>query len=72
MVNACRIWLESLKGEPLGRTKCGCEDIIKRDLVLEGVDWIHFVQDTNRWWTLGYTVIKFRFQSKENFLTSRA
>jgi hypothetical protein len=46
---------------PLGRPRCRWKDNTKMDLRetgLEGVDWIHLVQDLDRWQALVNTVMK--------------
>jgi ribosome biogenesis protein Nip4 len=48
---------------PLGRPRHRCEDNIKMDLREIGfgdVDWIHLVQDRDRWWALVNTVMNNR------------
>jgi hypothetical protein len=45
---------------PLGRTRCRWEDNIKTDLReigLEDMDWIHLVEDRDRWKALVNTVM---------------
>jgi hypothetical protein len=59
---------------PLGRPRRRCEDNIKMDLReigLGDVDWIHWVQDRDRWRALVKTVMNLRVPLKAgNFLTS--
>jgi hypothetical protein len=48
---------------PLGRPRCRWEDNVKMDLREIGfgdVDWIHLVQDRNRWRALVNTVMNLR------------
>jgi ribosome biogenesis protein Nip4 len=48
---------------PLGRSRRRWEDNIKTDLRKIGfgdVDWIHWVQDRDRWWALVNTVMNLR------------
>jgi hypothetical protein len=49
--NTYGFWLESLKREPLGISRCRREDRNKMGLTetgLEGVDWINMAQDMDR------------------------
>jgi hypothetical protein len=48
---------------PLERPRCRWEDNIKMDLReiwFGDVDWIHLVQDRDRWWALVNTVMNLR------------
>jgi hypothetical protein len=50
---------------PLGRPRHRCEDNIKLDLREIGfrdMDWIHWTQDSDRWWALVNTVMNLRVQ----------
>jgi hypothetical protein len=48
---------------PLQRTKHRWNDNIKihvQEILCEGVNWIHVVQDRAEWWALANTVMKIR------------
>lgn len=55
-----KFWLEDLKGRDRSEDRRKCDDNIKTDLreiVLEGVDWIHVAEDRGRWRDLVKTVM---------------
>jgi hypothetical protein len=58
----------------LGRSKHRWEDDIKmglRERGLDGVDWIHLAQDSDRWRAVVNTVMNLRVPGKAgNFLTT--
>jgi hypothetical protein len=48
---------------PLGRPRCRWEDNIRidiREIVWEGVDWIHLAQDSDQWRAVVNTVMDLR------------
>jgi hypothetical protein len=55
-MNVCKIMARKPEEKRLlGRHRCRWEDNIRMDLRavgLEGVDWIHLVQDKDQWWAL--------------------
>jgi hypothetical protein len=54
---------KSERKRPLGKPSCKWEDNIRmylRKIVWEVVDWIHLVQDRNRWRALVNTVMNLR------------
>jgi hypothetical protein len=59
--NVYKNFIGKAKGEmPRGRTRHRWEDIKMdlRNIMLEGVDWINFVQDRNQWQVLVNTVMQ--------------
>jgi hypothetical protein len=57
----------------LGRPRYGWEENITmnlREIVWEGVDWIHLSQDRNQWQTVVDMVMNLGFHNAGNFLTS--
>jgi hypothetical protein len=64
MRNAYKILIGQPEGKrPLRRTRRRWEDNFKmdlRDIGLEAVDWIHVVQDRDRWRALVNTVMNLR------------
>jgi hypothetical protein len=74
MRNAYKILVGKPEGNrQLGRLRSRWEDNIKmnlRETGLKDVDWIHLVQEMNRWRALVNTVINLRVPLKANFVTS--
>jgi hypothetical protein len=60
--NACTIF-EPERKSPLGRPGCMWKDNIEmdvREVVSEGVDWMHLAQDRNQWRAVMDTVMNLR------------
>jgi ribosome biogenesis protein Nip4 len=68
MKNAYNMLVGSSEGKrPLEKPKHRWEDNIRKDLreiVWEGVDWIHLAQDRDRWWALVNAVMVLRGSMK--------
>jgi len=68
MKNAYNMLVGSSEGKrPLEKPKHRWEDNSRKDLreiVWEGVDWIHLAQDRDRWWALVNAVMVLRGSMK--------
>jgi hypothetical protein len=56
---------------PLGTPKRKWEDTIKMDLreiVWEGVEWMHLAQDRDQWWAVVNTVMSLRAPYKTEYI----
>jgi hypothetical protein len=65
-INAYKILVGQPEGKtPLGRPRCRREDNIKinrREIGLEGLNWIHLAQDRDQWQALVNTVMNLMVQ----------
>jgi hypothetical protein len=64
--------VQSLVGKPKGKRPLGInicisEDNIKICVGWEVVEWIHIVQNSDRWWTLVNTVMNLRISCKAQY-----
>jgi hypothetical protein len=68
--NMYRVLLEKPKGKrPLERSRCRWEDGIKMDLreiVWEGVEWIHLAHDMDHWRALVNAVVNLQVLAPES------
>jgi hypothetical protein len=64
-MNAYRILVGKPEGKrPLGRPRSRWVDAIKmdrREIILDGMNWIHLVQDRDQWRAVVSTVMNLRF-----------
>jgi hypothetical protein len=81
MRNAYNMLVGKAEGKPLGRLRHRREDNIRmhfREIVWEGVNWMHLAQDTDQWWVVLNKVMTFGLRKRrgisrvdEGFLASQ-